>query len=360
MRGLQHCEKLIELGLTEYDIRSRIKTRSSRNINYWLERGYSENDAKIMVRSRIPGTFEYYKYFKNVESDDIAYELSRKYFSDNAKTKENYINKFGEVEGIKRWESYCKKQSIVNTFEYKHKKYGWTKKQFDSYNKSRSVTLDNLISRHGEERGKHIWDKYRDRQSYTNSLEYFKEKLGMVDGERKWNEINFKKAHTFEVYLERYDGNIELATEKLTEYFRSTKSSSISSKISITLFDKLTNILIQMGYSKIFHHGYNQEWVINVRNYKTIFLDFYLRDTGKVIEFFGDYWHCNPIKYESEQSVNIGGNYRKVSDIWNDDRIRIDFIEKMPYINDVLVIWENDFRNDPDMVVDRCIEFLTK
>ena len=66
------------------------------------------------------------------------------------------------------------------------------------------------------------------------------------------------------------------------------------------------------------------------------------------------------IIYESEQSVNIGGNYRKVSDIWNDDQIRIDFIEKMPYISDVLVIWENDFRNDPDMVVDRCIEFLTK
>jgi hypothetical protein len=49
-----------------------------------------------------------------------------------------------------------------------------------------------------------------------------------------------------------------------------------------------------------------------------------------------------------------------VTIIWNDDRIRIDFIEKIPYINDVLVIWENDFRNDPDMVVYRCIEFLTK
>ena len=36
-----------------------------------------------------------------------------------ALTLENMIKKYGEMEGKIRWDSYCKKQSISNTFEYK-------------------------------------------------------------------------------------------------------------------------------------------------------------------------------------------------------------------------------------------------
>lgn len=358
MRSLKNCEKLLEQGFTIDEIKNKLKTRSSRNKNYWIERGYEEKDAILLSKSRMPGTFEYYYYYKEIKDEHLAKKLSEKYTKENSRTEKNYIKKFGKKEGVKRWKSYCEKQARVNTFEHKQKKYGWTREQFDEYNKSRSVTLDNLINRHGEKIGKEKWNSYCKKQSYTNSLEYYQKKFGEENGKIKWEEVNRKKAHTIETYIEKYDGDIELATEKLIEFFKNLKSSSISSKISVELFSELTDKLIKMGYKKIFHYSFNNEWVINVRGHQTIFLDFYLRDTGKVIEFYGDYWHCNPKKYNCDQQVNIGGSLKKVKDVWKDDEKRINNILKLPYIHDIKIVWECDFRKNRDKVIQECIDFL--
>jgi len=79
---------------------------------------------------------DYYNKFPNaiIESP----EVSKK----RAITLENLIDKYGEDEGKIRWDSYRKKQAKSNTFEYKQKKYGWTEKQFDEYNKSRGAIGD--------------------------------------------------------------------------------------------------------------------------------------------------------------------------------------------------------------------------
>lgn len=77
---------------------------------------------------------DYYDKFPNatIESPELAKK--------RAVTLENLINKYGKVDGKNRWDSYRKKQAETNTFEYKQKKYGWTKEQFDDYNKSRGVS----------------------------------------------------------------------------------------------------------------------------------------------------------------------------------------------------------------------------
>lgn len=64
-------------------------------------------------------------------------------------TKENFILKYGEQQGLIRWNNYCDKQRYSNTFQYKQQKLNWTKQQFTQYNKSRAVTLENLIAKHG-------------------------------------------------------------------------------------------------------------------------------------------------------------------------------------------------------------------
>ena len=65
---------------------------------------------------------------------NIPTEIAKKSNEKYAWTKEKAIKKYGEVDGLKKWEEYCKKQAISNTFEYKQNKYGWTKDQFDEYN----------------------------------------------------------------------------------------------------------------------------------------------------------------------------------------------------------------------------------
>lgn len=106
-----------------------------------------------------------------------------------AMTLENQIKKYGKEEGTRRWNAYCKKQSETNTFEYKHKKYGMTEEEFKKYNKSRACTLENMIIRYGEHEGIERWNSYCERQKYAGcALEYFQERYGEQEGQQKFFE----------------------------------------------------------------------------------------------------------------------------------------------------------------------------
>lgn len=99
---------------------------------------------------------KYTKYAFKIPNDVYDRENNKL----NARTLENFVAKYGEEEGKKRWDSYVNKCSVTNTFEYKQEKYGWTKEQFDEYNKSRAVTLALMIKRYGEEEGRMRYDEY--------------------------------------------------------------------------------------------------------------------------------------------------------------------------------------------------------
>ena len=74
----------------------------------------------------------------------------------------------------------------------------------------------------------------------------------------------------------------------------------------------------------------------------------------KIIEFNGDYWHCNPKFYKCDD-VNPTKNMT-ASEIWDYDNRKIECAKDNGY--DVLVIWENDV-NDFN-VVKKCIDFLNE
>ena len=61
-------------------------------------------------------------------------------------TEKAMIKKWGIELGKQKWQEYRNKQSEKNKFEYKQNKFGWTKEQFDEFNKSRAVTLKNMIN----------------------------------------------------------------------------------------------------------------------------------------------------------------------------------------------------------------------
>ena len=91
-------------------------------------------------------------------------------------TKEKMIKKYGISEGTERWDSYCKKQADSNKFEYKHEKHGMTLEEYDEYNKSRAVTLNNMIKRYGVNEGLIHWNQYVESERYTCTLPYYIEK----------------------------------------------------------------------------------------------------------------------------------------------------------------------------------------
>ncbi len=75
---------------------------------------------------------------------------------------------------------------------------------------------------------------------------------------------------------------------------------------------------------------------------------------NKIIEYNGDYWHCNPIKYLPDYY-----NSRlkmKAKEKWKKDKEKIDFAKSKGY--DVKVIWEKDYKDNPNKVIKECLEFL--
>ncbi len=72
--------------------------------------------------------------------------------------------------------------------------------------------------------------------------------------------------------------------------------------------------------------------------------DFHILNTNIIIEFQGDYWHANPIKYKSGQFIKIQRVGKKlVDDIWARDLLKKESANKFGY--NVIQIWQNDYKN---------------
>lgn len=338
--------------------------KSSRNKQFWLDKGYNEEDAIKEARTRMPGTYEYYRFFKNFD-EDTANRLYNEWKENKKVTLENMIRRYGEVEGQSRWDSYRSRQAYTNSFEYKNKEYGWTKDDFENYNNSLAITLPNMIKKYGELDGTSKYQAYCERQSFAGcKLEYFVEKYGIEEGTKKYKEIGFLKGNTFAAFLLRSNGdeidaikNYELYCKKLSE-----SDTIFSSIIANELFDELYSLLIKLGYNEIYYTNNIGEWCLyDMVSKKVYFYDFFVKETGKLIEFNGDYWHANPNKYLADQIIKYPNNVQKTAcEVWEQDKLKIQTLTRYPIIKDHLIIWESDYKENKSEIIQKCINFLTK
>lgn len=74
----------------------------------------------------------------------------------------------------------------------------------------------------------------------------------------------------------------------------------------------------------------------------------------KIIEFNGDYWHCNPKIYKSSFFNKNKG--LTASEIWQYDQSKNKLAEQHSY--EVLVVWESEWNMNPDETLKKCIKFL--
>lgn len=75
---------------------------------------------------------------------------------------------------------------------------------------------------------------------------------------------------------------------------------------------------------------------------------------NKVIEFNGDYWHCNPNEYDKNfynKSLKMTASQK-----WKEDEYKIKLIEEKGY--KVLVIWESEYNDNPEATIQKCIDFI--
>lgn len=252
-------------------------------------------------------TVEYQNMFPGAEI--IPAELMAMY----SQTEEKYLEKYGPVRGAELWKSYCDKQAETNTFEYKQLHYGWTREQFDEYNKSRATTLVNMIRRHGEENGTRMFEEYCEKQRYSTTLDYFIEEYGVEEGTMIYN--NFVEARS------AFGGQ---------------------SMAEVECYGVMKALIPDLVLS------------VTIVGAKVGAFDFGCHTKKKLFEFNGDFWHANPKKYGADEVNSIS---KKTSfQIWEHDARKKEKAISQGY--DVYVIWENDFRKDPEGEVEKAVAWF--
>ena len=88
------------------------------------------------------------------------------------------------------------------------------------------------------------------------------------------------------------------------------------------------------------------------KNKKTYLYD--LQYKNKIIEYYGDYWHCNPLKYDTDY-YHV---YKKkiTTEVWKFDFDKVNFAISQGY--SVLIIWETDYKKDYINTIKKCKDFL--
>lgn len=236
-------------------------------------------------------------------------------------TLANLITKYGEIDGIRRWDSYKNKQSVTNSYEYKKEKYGWSTTDFDDFNKSRSVTLYNMIKKHGEDAGIIKWEQYCDRQRYTKSIEYLVEKYGEIDGHVKYKEIIHKKT------IAR-DNEFQLFSNSEKEFILLVESQ----------LGKLENTSLSDPYCA---------WTS-----ENSFFIYDIKHKDCIIEFNGDYWHANPDIFSSSDKIKN----KTAQEIWDKDKMKLELAKTLGFR--VLVVWESAYYENKSETIEGVIKWI--
>lgn len=267
-------------------------------------------------------------------------------------TLEHFVSKFGD-EGHQKYEQYKQFQAEKNTFEYKASKHGWSREQFDQYNLSRANTLENAIIRHGQEAGAQKWTKYVEHQRKAGvTLEWFTEKHGLEHGTELYEQICKSKRHNLDLYVQRYGPLIgkqrymDWINKKcamLLQYTSAAERSfvaEVKARISQRCYDVTTD-----------------QFKIWDPITKRIFCyDVVFPDLKLVIEYNGDYWHCNPTRYAHDYLHPTIG--RLASTIWDQDAKKLAALTARGF--EYIVVWESDWKRDKANILEQIQEHVKR
>jgi hypothetical protein len=177
----------------------------------------------------------------------------------------------------------------------------------------KTVSLPDYKIRYGDEIGKIKYDERCDKisKNNANNEQFFINKFGVEEGKIKW---------------ELHKDNRKRSTLGTTK-----------SKSSDRFLDRIETV-----------YELEREYKIDFKP-RNLSVDAKLKDKDVIIEFFGDYWHCNPSIWHPEQ---FNKNLKlSASEKWIIDDLRLDKILQLNY--SIIVIWEQTSKS---ISLDKIIE----
>jgi hypothetical protein len=171
-------------------------------------------------------------------------------------------------------------------------------------------------------------NKVTERQT-TFTLEKCKEKHGKINGRKIWQERQDKWQTSLK---NKSDEEIDDMNRRKVQ----TKGISKPEKI----------IKKELKFSK-------KETQVTLRKSTRRFIYDFCRGK-KIIEFNGDYWHCNPLMYKRNFYNKVSKKY--AWELWKKDKEKLEMANKLGY--EVLVIWEKDWNENRQEVFKKCEDFI--
>lgn len=315
----------------------------------WLDRLFVHVLSKNIKLMSDSGSYSIFMAIVNSLDENATTRFDFLKSNATKRTKETYIARHGELNGNIKWNAYVEKQRSKNLFETKQLRYGWSREQFDEFNKSRSVTLALCIKRHGIEEGTKKWEHYLDRQRITNTLEYFLEKNGPI-GYELWLAYNKSKgnASNIEWVMQTYNMSEDEAREKIAAQKHPKFSSSPAEYYFVNLLE------IALGYEIPYTAKTKQFSIWSKQEDRILFYDIVDPEHKKIIEFHGDYWHCNPKQYAETYYHTIIKKTAK--EIWHNDFNKVQAAIDRGFA--VKIVWWSDFIASSDQTIKEAAEWM--
>ncbi len=316
--------------------------------DYWLQRGWLNEDINKKRKERYAtGTVEFQKKKYNLSDKEAGQKLNKRQAIIKDKRKETY-RKYLEKDP-----SYFKKKCGYSVEHFINK--GYTNKKALELSKKSSLNVsekNKIWAKTQREYNLNYWnsrletqlkywlakgysekeakEKLKERQT-TFSKEKLIKKYGEQEGFKKWSERQEKwKAKVFND-KQWLGGGV--------------------SKISNELFEKIIKSA-NLDVKDCLYGVKNEKYISNKDlHYK---FDFTYLPTKKIIEFHGDYWHCNPDLYEANYYHKI--KKMQAKEIWDYDKEKIELAKSYGY--SVLVVWEADYYKNPEETANKCKHFI--
>lgn len=310
------------------------KSRQTYTVNgIMYKENCAEDEAKIKLNLKQKHNSEYNKerskntslensnFLKENSSWCIEFWLKKGYSKDDAELKlKEYHKNNGKALSNKLktddiFREEFKNKCTTNINYWINLGYNIIDAQKKLTERQKTFSLEKCIEKYGEKIGKIKWQERQDKWLATLDAKSDEEKL----------EINKKKLLNNSGY-----------SKQSQDLFWNIHKEFIAHNIK---FQELSNSEIIM---------YNKD--INAI-YKFDYVDF---TNKKIIEYNGDFWHCNPILY-NENYFNVV-KQKTAKEIWEYDKHKNQYIINKGY--DLLVIWEYDFKHDRENTIQRCIDFI--
>lgn len=289
------------------------KKLSATSWKYWVKQGLSEKQAK--------------EYVSTIQAErsprSINYWVKKGYSRQEAAQK---VSDYQQTCGLRNLEKYTRDERQERSpFSIKYwEKKGYNIEQAKKILKENadSTSLSFYIKKYGLTFGQELYTKMCQARKKDYTLEGYQKKYGEVEGKQLWSK-KYKNRHN---------------SKKACDFFNKL-SEKINSKYKI--------------YTASNENG--EYGILNKDHNKYFFYDFVVPELKLCVEYHGDYWHCNPKKYDSLYEHKQSGALAK--DIWAWDKVKQDTITSDRGF-EVITVWESDDQQEKiNFIMEKISEF---